>query len=277
VPGELVTGGEGLARGYHRRPDLTAERFVPHPFAARPGERLYRTGDRARFLPGGTVEFLGRVDTQVKVRGFRVELGEVEACLARHPAVREAAVAVRRHGAGDERLAAFVTVRDGAAAEGLAGGLRDFAGGLLPPYMVPSEVVVLPELPLTASGKADRRALAALETGHEGADRKVAAPRNTLEEILAGVWAEILRRGPVGIHDDFFELGGHSLLATRVISRVRRLFGVEVPLADLFREPTVAALAERIGPERRRSAAGGAIPRAPRDRPLPLSFSQRRL
>jgi amino acid adenylation domain-containing protein len=264
VPGELALGGAGVARGYLGRPALTAERFVPDPFelpsGGAPGARLYRTGDRARWRPGGALEFLGRLDHQVKVRGHRVELGEIEACLAAHPAVREAVVLAREAAPGDLRLVAYLAVGDGAPgpAEPLDPPLRAFAAERLPGAMVPSAFVELPELPRTASGKADRRALAALGDGAGSAGpapaRPGRAPATAAEEAVAAVYAAVLGlderaggdRPAVGADDDFFELGGHSLLLPQVLHRVREAFAVDVPLKTLYEESTVAGLALAI-------------------------------
>jgi amino acid adenylation domain-containing protein len=245
VPGELYVGGDSLARGYLDRPAHTAEKFVPDPFGAEPGGRLYRTGDRVRWLAGGGVEFLGRVDQQVKVRGFRVEPGEVEAALEAHPAVRRALVHVWEDAPGDRRLVGYVVPEPAADAPG-EGGLRGFLGERLPDHMVPSAFVVLETLPLTPSGKIDRRRLPA-PGAHRG--RAYAAPRTETEKLLAEIWLDVLGSGRstrlerVGIHDNFFELGGHSLLATRMVSRLRGTWGVEAPLRTLFERPTVALLA----------------------------------
>ncbi|HEU0079641.1 MAG TPA: amino acid adenylation domain-containing protein, partial [Longimicrobiaceae bacterium] len=247
VPGELYLGGECLARGYLGRPELTAERFLPDPFSA-PGGRMYRTGDRVRWLADGTLEFHGRVDQQVKIRGFRVEPGEVVEALLRHPGVREAVVTVWEDVSGEKRLAAYVVPGDGAelAPEELRERLRE----RLPEYMVPAAYVVLESLPLTPSGKTDRRALPA-PAGRAG--RAYAAPRTPTEEALCAIWAEVLGLERVGIDDHFFELGGHSLRATRIASRVRQTFGVDVPLRALFATPTVAALAAAVDEELIRS------------------------
>jgi acyl-coenzyme A synthetase/AMP-(fatty) acid ligase/acyl carrier protein len=239
VPGELLLGGDAVARGYLARPGLTAERFVPDPFSTEGGARLYRTGDRARWLAGGEVEYLGRTDEQVKVRGFRIEPGEVEAVLSQHPEVREAVVVVREVAPGDRRLVAYVVAEEVGPAE-----LRAHLKGRLPEYMVPGAVVVLEALPLTPSGKVARRALPAPE--YAAAETAHVAPRTPTEEVLAGIWAEVLRLERVGVHDSFFELGGHSLLATRVVSQVRVVFAVELPLRALFETPTVAGLAPQV-------------------------------
>ena len=277
LPGEIYIGGAGLARGYHNRADLTAEKFVPDPFSAEPGARLYRTGDRARHLSDGSVEFLGRADHQVKLRGFRIELGEIEAALERYPAVSRAVVVVHEDETVGPRLAAYIVA---AAGEGLGGGdLRAFLEQTLPEYMVPSTFVLLEELPLMPNGKVDRRSLPPIDAASIRDGRKFVAPRNAVEELLAGMWAEILNVRQVSIDDNFFDLGGHSLLAVRLNSRLRSTFRVEVPLNLLFETPTVAGLGETIG--RLVRAGGGAdeqpIVPVPRDRTLPLSFAQQRL
>ncbi|HTG35649.1 MAG TPA: non-ribosomal peptide synthase/polyketide synthase [Thermoanaerobaculia bacterium] len=274
VPGEMAVGGEGLARGYLGRPDLTAERFVPDPLSALPGERLYRSGDLARLLPDGGLEYLGRIDHQVKIRGFRVELGEIETVLAAHPAVRAAVVLAR----GD-RLAAWVVL---AAPAGPPELRRHLAAGL-PEYMIPGEWVFLDALPLTSHGKVDRRALLRIEPAAEIAPAGEGEPRTAAEELLAGIWAEVLGVRSVGLDTTFFDLGGHSLLATQVMSRIRAVFGIELPLRSLFERPTVASLAAEI--EAAMSAIAGmeggaeAPPLAPVPRlgALPLSFAQQRL
>ncbi|HVR98703.1 MAG TPA: amino acid adenylation domain-containing protein, partial [Thermoanaerobaculia bacterium] len=267
APGELWIGGAGLSRGYLGRPDLTAERFLPDPFAAESGGRLYRTGDLARHLPGGRMEVLGRIDHQVKIRGFRIELGEIEAVLAALPGVREAVVIARESPAGDRRLVAYVV----GTAE--IDALRE----RLPDYMVPSALVTLPAFPLTPNGKVDRKALSAgaAPEWERGAERYV-APRTATEEILAGIWAEVLGLEKVGATDHFFELGGHSLLATRVVSRLRGALGVEVPLRDLFAAPRLADFAVRV---EQAGAVLSAPPlvAVPREGALPLSFAQQRL
>jgi amino acid adenylation domain-containing protein len=237
VAGELWIGGAGVARGYVNRPDETAERFVDDPFAA--GGRVYRTGDRARFLRDGTIEFLGRIDEQVKIRGYRVEPGEIEAALLRHSAVRNAAVVVQQTDA-EARLVAYVSASPQPSSE----ELRAFIADWVPEYMLPS-FVHIDLLPLTPSGKIDRRALAELQVAEESAGEYV-APRNDLEQEIAGIWQELLGVERVGVTDDFFALGGHSLLATQMITRIRRRHG-NVPLRALFNEPTVAGLAEVVG------------------------------
>ncbi|QRN95172.1 non-ribosomal peptide synthase/polyketide synthase [Archangium violaceum] len=240
IPGELYVGGVGLARGYVGRPDLTAERFIPNPFSQEPGRRLYRTGDRVRFLPGRELEFLGRVDDQVKLRGIRVEPGEVAAVLAGHPSVREAAVVAREDTPGLHRLVAYVVAAEGQTPE--PGALRSFLRGLLPEHMVPAAFVALPALPLTPNGKLDRRALPAPGSERPQLARTYEPPRTDSERRLAQIWSEVLGVQQVGLHDDFFELGGHSLLATRALARIRAEFRVDFPLRRLFESPTIATL-----------------------------------
>ncbi|MET0398153.1 MAG: condensation domain-containing protein, partial [Longimicrobiaceae bacterium] len=270
VPGELFLGGVQVGRGYLGRPALTATRFVPDAFSAEGGARLYRTGDRARWTAAGEVEYLGRLDFQVKVRGFRIELGEIESALLEQAGVRECVVLVREDAPGDRRLVAYV-VGEVEAAE-----LRARLHERLPEYMVPSAFVALESVPLTANGKVDRRALPAPERGED--ESRYVAPRTAAEEVLAGIWSEMLGMERVGAEDGFFELGGHSLLATQVVSRARQAFGVEVPLRALFEARTVAGLAGRI--EALRSTGALTAPpmeRVPREGPLPLSFAQQRL
>ncbi|HEX2188606.1 MAG TPA: amino acid adenylation domain-containing protein, partial [Longimicrobiaceae bacterium] len=272
VAGELYVGGDGVTRGYLGRPELTAERFVPDALGGEPGARLYRTGDRVRWTADGRLEYLGRTDHQVKVRGFRIELGEVEAALREHARVGEAVAVVREDAPGDRRLVAYVTGEAATPAE-----LRAHLRERLPEHMVPGAFVALERLPLTANGKVDRRALPAPELGAAGA---YVAPRTATEEVLAGIFAEVLGAARVGAEDGFFELGGHSLLAMRAVSRVRQALGTELPLRALFEAPTVAALAGRV--EALRRAGGPAVPplrRVPRlgTEGLPLSFAQQRL
>ncbi|MFQ6144310.1 amino acid adenylation domain-containing protein [Streptomyces seoulensis] len=245
VPGELYLGGVRLARGYHRRPDLTADRFVPDPFAAEPGGRLYRTGDLTRHRPDGAIEFLGRIDQQVKVRGLRIELGEIEAALARHPALQEAVVTAPQTAPGERRLAAYLVARPGTAMPDVA-ELRAHLGALLPEYMIPSVWVPLDAFPLTASKKIDRKALPDASAALTGGAREHLAPRDPAEEAVAAIFTEILGLERIGVHDDFFALGGHSLLATRVLARLRETFAVELPLRLLFEATTVARLSEAV-------------------------------
>ncbi|MEU9144178.1 amino acid adenylation domain-containing protein [Streptomyces sp. NPDC048349] len=266
VRGELYIAGTGLARGYHGRPGLTSERFVADPFGA-PGSRMYRTGDVARWKGDGTLEYLGRADDQVKVRGFRVELGEIESALARRPDVAQAVVITH-----NTNLLAYAVPSGRAplAAE----TLRAYLAERLPEYMVPSAVVVLDSLPLTPNGKVDRRALPAPGPA-QGTDGAYVAPRNAVEETIAGVWAEVLDLDQVGVHDDFFALGGNSILSVRAAARLREALGITLSLRVLFDTPTVAALAASVD-----SAEQGAevsIPRVSREGLLPMSYGQRRL
>ncbi len=269
ILGELYLGGAGLARGYLHRPGLTAERFLPDPFAEEPGARLYRTGDRVRWTAAGELEFLGRFDHQVKIRGFRIELGEIEAALLALPGVREAVVVAR-----EDRLVAYV------AGDGTVGELRQGLRERLPEHMVPAVFVALAALPRTASGKVDRQALPVPE--RQSAERVYRAPRTPVEEVVAGIWTELLgvpAGQQIGADDHFFDLGGHSLLATRVASRLRAAFGVEMPLRTLFEAPVLADLAARVEAARRSGAGPVAPPLVPvpREGPLPLSFAQQRL
>ncbi|HEX5716901.1 MAG TPA: amino acid adenylation domain-containing protein, partial [Thermoanaerobaculia bacterium] len=273
APGEVWLGGAGLARGYLGRPDLTAERFVPDPHDVEPGTRQYRTGDLARLLPDGRLDYLGRGDHQVKVRGFRIELGEVEAVLAGHPEVEEAAVLAEADPSGIRRLVAWAVAQPGAAPVPLE--VLAWLRQRLPAHAVPSRLGLLEIMPRTLNGKTDRRALALLKVAPLPAadDRAV---RTAVEEILAGIWQEVLGIERVGLHDSFFDLGGHSLLATRVASRLREAFGTEVPLLWLFEAPTVAALAERLSRARGERPAPSLRP-VPRGGRLALSFAQERI
>jgi amino acid adenylation domain-containing protein len=276
APGELYCAGDGLARGYIGRADLTAERFLPDPFSREPGSRMYQTGDLARWRADGRIEFLGRVDDQVKVRGFRIEPGEVEAALLGHPAVREVAVVAAGERADTRRLVAHVLLRDASAVT--AGELRGYLEPRLPEHMIPTAVVLHHALPLSPNGKVDRRALAREPLDGAQAGGALSAPRTATELALVSIWRELLGLARVGIHDDFFELGGHSLLATRLVSRVREATGVELPLKALFEGGTVAALAERLEAARRsRPAAARPLSPVARGGSLPLSYSQQRL
>jgi len=243
IPGELWIGGEGLARGYRNQPGLTAERFLPDPFSRREGARMYRTGDLARFRPDGTLDFLGRADHQVKVRGFRIELGEIEAALEAHPEI-ERAVVLARGEEGGRRLVAWLVPRGGVAAGAdlAIPELREELGRSLPDYMIPSAWMLLEDLPLTPNGKVDRRALPDPEGGRLDLGAVYIAPRSALEELVAGIWADVLRLERVGVEESFFALGGHSLLATQVVSRIGEALEIEVPLRRLFETPTVAGL-----------------------------------
>jgi amino acid adenylation domain-containing protein len=243
LPGELCVSGVGVARGYLGRPSLTAERFVPDPFSPTPGARMYRTGDRVRWLEDGALDFLGRLDEQVKVRGFRIELGEIEAVLRAHPAVGDAVVVVREDVPGDRRIVAYVAP---AGEEAPAPGeLRAHALARMPEYMAPSAIVVLPAIPLTAHGKVDRRALPAPAAADGPAAADHVAPRTETERRVAEIWREVLNVPRVGATDSFFALGGHSLLATRIVARVAAELGVDVPIRAVFEDPTVAGMAAR--------------------------------
>ena len=246
VPGELHIGGGGLARGYLERADLTAERFVPDPLASEPGDRLYRTGDLARHGRDGAVEFLGRLDHQVKLRGFRIELAEIESVLAQHPAVRETVVLVDDGAAGQKRLVAYVVASPGEAPA--LDGLLRFAREKLPDYMLPTALVTLAELPLTPNGKADRRALAALSPGRTEARQPFVAPRTPREGILAEVWEQVLKVDKVGVDDNFFALGGDSILSLQVLARARER-GLAITLQQIFQHQTVTELAREVSEE----------------------------
>jgi amino acid adenylation domain-containing protein len=263
VPGELYVGGESLARGYHNRPELTAEKFVPNPFVSarslnsqpstlngEPQARMYRTGDLVRWRADGQLEFLGRIDNQVKIRGCRIELGEVEAAMQRHPHVREAVAVARADAQGTLQLIGYAVA--GAVPvteEDILGHLRQ----TVPGYMVPSAVVVLAEWPLTANGKIDRRALPAPPLRGSSV-----APASAREQAIAGIWAEVLGRAPIGLHDNFFELGGHSLLAAQAMTRLNAALGASISVRLLFDHPTVAAFAHAV-----EQHAASAAPRVP--------------
>ncbi|HYF61404.1 MAG TPA: amino acid adenylation domain-containing protein, partial [Herpetosiphonaceae bacterium] len=244
MPGDLYLGGVDLARGYLGQPGLTASRFVPDPIGGQPGQRLYKTGDRGRYRADGSIEFLGRADDQVKIRGFRVELGEIERVLARHPAVQTCAALAREDTPGDKRLVAYVAAAP--QHEPTVSDLYAFLRGHLPEYMIPAALVVLPALPLTSSGKIDRRALPAPDVSRPALSAAYEAPGSPIEETLAEIWAEVLKREQVGIRDNFFELGGHSLLITQVIYRANEAFELDLPLRSLFEEPTIADFALRV-------------------------------
>lgn len=242
IPGEICIGGVGVARGYLNRPELTAERFVADPFSDDPADRLYRTGDRGRWREDGSVEYLGRLDYQVKLRGHRIELGEIEAILRQHPAVRETAAVLHGRTAASQRITAFVTLRDAAT----PAELTAHAQAALPPYMVPSGIIIQQALPLSLNGKLDRSRLAVIADSepHGRAEARPAQPRNTVERRIVNVWLKVLGRDEVAIDDNFFDIGGNSLLLTQVHSRLRDLFDKPLTLVDMFRLPTVAQLAD---------------------------------
>ncbi|WP_338247660.1 amino acid adenylation domain-containing protein [Dictyobacter halimunensis] len=273
VIGELYTGGDGLARGYLHHPELTAERFIPDPFAQEAGGRLYRTGDLVRYREDGRLEFVGRRDFQVKIRGFRIEPGEVEAVLAQHPAVGDHIVVTQTR-ERDKVLVAYVVPRQDASVT--SAELKAFLRETLPEYMLPSHIIFLERLPLTANGKVDRRALPAIETEQASAITTEAAPRNPLQELLLEIWQQILGRQQIGIHDNFFEVGGHSLLATRLASRIRKLLNIDIALRVLFEAPTIALLSQHLQEQDQLQAAAPVIEATPHDL-APLSFAQQRL
>jgi amino acid adenylation domain-containing protein len=278
VHGELYIGGDGLARGYLNQRELTAEKFLPNPFKDEPGSRLYRTGDLACYLPDGNIEFLGRTDNQVKIRGYRIELGEIEAALNQHPAVLDSVLVARERASWEEKsLVGYVVLRQQSATS--VSELRSFLKEKLPEYTIPAEFVLLDALPRTPNGKIDRNALPLPDGTRPLLTQGFIAPRAEIEELVAQVWREVLKVEEVGVYDNFFDLGGHSLLATRVVARLRNNLSIDLPLRKLFELPTIAALAEHID-FLRRNQSGVRIPPilpASRDRPLPLSFSQRRL
>jgi len=258
VPGELYLGGAGLARGYWNRPELTAERFVPNPFADDAGDRVYRTGDIVRYRPNGEIELLGRSDHQVKLRGFRIELGEIEAVLGQHPAVSQAAAAICDDGTQDPRLAGYFvrtansTGSNGASVDSAA--LRNYLKTKLPDYMVPALLIELPALPLTASGKLDRKSLPAPESSPRDSSAESSALDDVVERELAAIWKRLLRVPQVGRHDSFFDLGGHSLLAVQMLAQAERLFQSAPPLRTIFERPTLAEVAAAIREKHTRAA-----------------------
>ena len=241
IAGELYIGGAGLARGYHHRPELTAERFVANPFATDPGARLYRTGDQVRYRADGTIEYLGRLDHQVKVRGFRIELGEIESVLAMHDRVKQAVVTVREDTPGDQRIIAYLVSTPGESFTGPP--LRAWLGEHLPQFMIPSAFVLLETVPMTPNGKVDRRALPAPQDYGQTAATTFVSPHAGAESTVADIWRDVLRVERVGADDNFFDLGGHSLLVVQMQSKLRDRFHREVSLMELFRRPTVRALA----------------------------------
>jgi hypothetical protein len=255
VAGELYIGGGALARGYLGRQNLTAERFIPNPFSTKPGERLYRTGDRVRYLPDGTLQFLGRFDHQVKLRGFRIELGEIETVLKEHPAVRNTVVLVRGESAGEHRLIAYVVPDQKPAIDSEERArfpnlrpdeLRTFLRERLPDYMVPAAIVLLDTLPLTPNGKLDQRALLAspVLTSEQG-DTYV-QPKTEIERTIAVVWQEVLQVEQIGMYNNFFDLGGHSLLMIQVQSKLKDALQQDILIVDLFKYPTIRSLAEYL-------------------------------
>ncbi|HEY9401291.1 MAG TPA: amino acid adenylation domain-containing protein, partial [Pyrinomonadaceae bacterium] len=275
VAGEVYLGGEGVGRGYLRRPELTAERFIPDPFGAVGGRRMYRTGDVARYLPDGRIEFLGRGDNQVKFHGFRVELNEIRSELNRHPQISDSLITLGKGSGGNEMMVAYYVARQ----ELPVAELREFLSENIIEETIPNAFIHLPKLPLTPNGKINFQALPSVEESRRKVRRTGVAPRTPTEQVLASIWADVLQVGQVSVDDNFFELGGHSLMATQVISRLREAFQRELPLRDLFEAPTVAEMAQRVeaalkGDEQ---ASAPAIERVSRTSPLPLSFAQQRL
>ncbi len=279
VPGEIHIGGIGLARGYLNRPDLTAEKFIPDPFSGDSGARLYKTGDLAQYRSDGTLEFIGRIDHQVKIRGFRIELGEIEAVLNSHPALQKAIVIATDDQLGKKRLVAYFTTRPKAERIPSVSELHQYLKTKLPDYMVPAVFMHLESFPLTSSGKIDRRRLPSPDEGQLAIDRDMVAPRTATEELLAGIFTQVLGIDRVSIHDNFFELGGHSLLATQLLSRIREMFEVPLELREIFEAPTILALGRKIDDYRLIAKGIPLIPitPVPRTGDLPLSFAQQRL
>lgn len=290
VRGDLYIGGDGLARGYLNSPNLTAQRFIPDPYGERLGDRMYLTGDRARYLHDGSIEFLGRSDHQVKIRGHRIEPAEIEATLRQHPNVEQAIVLAYNPGCDPQgrvlrtvdpehltpSLVAYLLPIDDRPT---SSELHSFLLTRIPDYMIPSSFIFVDEIPLTANGKVDHKALRALEGRRPELDKVFVAPRNAAEEMLAGIWAEVLKLDHIGVHDDFFEIGGHSLLGTRVISRVNHAFGINVPLRTLFEAPTIASFAEAVDTFVRMDQGAPllAMTRAPRKEFMPVSYFQQQL
>ncbi|GAX45459.1 amino acid adenylation domain-containing protein [Tolypothrix sp. NIES-4075] len=276
VPGELYISGVCLARGYLNRPELTQEKFIPNPFEQIARSKLYKTGDLVRYLPDGNIEYLGRIDNQVKIRGFRIELGEIEAALSQRSDLQACCVIPREDIPGDKRLVAYVVQHQDSTAT--ISELRQYLKARFPEYMIPSAFVVLESLPLTPSGKLDRRALPAPESYNSNLDKYI-APRTPIEELLTQIWAQVLKVEKVGIADNFFELGGHSLLATQLVSRIRNIFKVELPLRELFATATLAELAQTIDKLQQQKIEISEPPIVPRadNTNLPLSFAQQRL
>jgi amino acid adenylation domain-containing protein len=283
--GDLYIAGEGVARGYLGRPEFTAERFIPNPLSLEGGARFYRTGDVARYLSDGMIEFIGRADDQVKVRGYRIELGEIQAALNEHRSVRQSVVVVSEDHRGDKRLIGYVVSAEGEIVT--AAELKKHVRERLPEYMAPEAILLLEELPLTANGKIDRKRLPLMGEGGRRPEREYASARTPVQEIVAGVFEEVLKIDRVGIHDNFFDIGGHSLLATQVVSRIRNTFGVEIGVGSVFEDGTGEGLARRIEEAIRAGEEDEAPPLVRieregrqggrRDARLPLSFAQQRL
>jgi len=239
VPGELFIGGDGVARGYYKRPDLTTERFLPDPFRDSPGARMYRSGDLVRRLPSGDLEFLGRLDGQIKLRGFRIELGEIESALAQHPSVKQASVVVREDVPGDKRLVAYLLPNAGGIPA--AGQLRTFLLTTLPDYMVPAGFITITAIPLTPNGKIDRKALPAPDWANQARATSYVEPRNATEKQMADIWAEVLRLEKVGINDNLFELGADSLHVFQIVARANKA-GLDVKPRQILQFRTISGI-----------------------------------
>jgi amino acid adenylation domain-containing protein len=277
IAGELYIGGASLARGYLRRPELTAERFIPDPFSNAPGARLYKTGDLARYLPDGNIEFLGRLDNQVKIRGYRIELGEIETTLRHHPAIRQAVVLACEDTSDATRLVAYCVPHHGCIPD--IREWRRFLQRTLPDYMLPATFIVLDVLPLTSNGKVNRQALPVPDQARPPLYEAFVGPRTPIEELLAGIWAHVLGVEAVGIHDNFFALGGHSLRAMQVISRLRRTLQVEMPVRVLFEAPTVASLAQciEVAHQTMQNTSTPPLSARPQEGAVPLTMTQEHL
>ena len=264
VSGELYIGGPGLARGYLNRPELTAEKFIKHPFTADPTSRLYKTGDRARYLPDGNIEFLGRLDNQVKIRGYRIEVGEIEAALSQHPAVKDSVVVMRNGVSGDKRLVAYVVPRQ--QDRPASSELRSYLKAKLPSYMVPSAFMKLEAFLLTTNGKLDYDSLPPPRSQDEQEEVGYVAPRDHTERILCGIWSQVLVVNRIGIDDDFFAIGGHSLLAAKLFARLDEAFGRSLPLGVLFTASTIRSLAEHYRSDREPTERSVIVPLRPAGR-----------
>ena len=280
IPGELSIGGAGLARCYINRPDLTAKLFIPDPFSAVPGARLYKTGDLARHLNDGTIEYIGRNDQQVKIRGYRIELGELEAALDRYPAIQTSVAVVYEDRPGDARIVAYIVLKKSSALthEELYAYLRAH----LPAYMLPAHLIEVDTVPTTPNGKIDRQALPSLEEvlqRQTSQDSLMPVPRSTIEDLLVSLWSQLLSVHQIKRHDNFFALGGHSLLATQLVSRIRAVFHIDIPLRILFEAPTIADLTKCIEHYLHSNQGKEISPIKPVSRleDLPLSFAQQRL
>jgi acyl carrier protein len=275
VPGEIYIGGIGLARGYVRQPEQTAQRFVPHPFSSQAGERLYRTGDLGRYRPDGRIDFLGRLDQQVKIRGYRIEPGEIEAVLLQHPHIKACVVIARADKQGDRQLVAYIVASEFATF--IESDARVYLQGKLPDYMLPSLIVLVEALPLTPNGKVDRKALLAPELSASTSDVDYLPPTNDVERVIADIWQDILDLETVGIHDNFFDLGGHSLLLAGVRVRLQEALNRDVPVVDLFHYPTISALARYLDQQQDKALALQPVQDQARKRRDALKRQQQRM